>query len=431
MSREDRFSGSAAEKPEEFRSPAQQDCDRLLYSGALRRLAVIRQVVSPAGGHSFHNRLTHVLKVAQVGRRIAEKLRSKTDPSLIDKVGGLDPHVVEAAGLAHDLGHPPFGHIAEESLNELLRKNGERDGYEGNAQSFRIVTRQEFREATGGLDLTRATLNAILKYPRLRSSTSYWLSSLCPRDHPKFGAYRSELSQFRFARRETHGSKPCVEAQIMDWADDITYAVHDLEDFYRIGLIPLDRLSQLGPETENFIYARFGVPREDMTDQEREHYAAVAVDWFAVNPVEEAYSGSRTQRAALRGLASSIIHNAVTGTTLDLSGIAKDAVSQDEVRILKELTWHYVIENSRFATEQFGKRKMVEALFEVFLDAASSRKQWNMFPIALREQLQEGFVSPARCVADYISSLGEQRAVQLASELGGLPLDPVMTGVAI
>ncbi len=369
--------------------------------------------------------------MAQVGRRIAEDLLSKTEPDLIQQVGGLDPHVVEAAGLAHDLGHPPFGHIAEETLNELLRKNGEGDGYEGNAQSFRIVTRREFREASGGLDLTRATLNAILKYPRLRSTSSFWLSRFFPRHHPKFGAYRSEAPQFRFARRETEGSKACVEAQIMDWADDITYAVHDLEDFYRIGLIPLDRLSQLGPETQNFIKARFGWSRDDMTDDECVHYAQAALDWFAINPVEEAYSGSRTQRAALRGLASAIIHNAISGTKLTVSGIQKDAPSKDEVRILKELTWHYVIENSRFATEQFGKRKTIEALFEVFSDAAVTKKRWNMFPVALREQLEEESVTPLRCVADYISSLGEQRAVQLASELGGLPLDPVTTGVAI
>jgi dGTPase len=365
-----------------------------------------------------------------VGRRIAEGIRSRTEPKIIQQVGGLDPYVVQAAGLAHDLGHPPFGHIAEETLNELLRKNGERDGYEGNAQSFRIVTRLEFREASGGLDLTRATLNAILKYPCLRPKDAK-RKRFCPEDHPKFGAYRSELSHFRFARRETKKPGPCVEAQIMDRADDITYAVHDLEDFYRVGLIPLDRLSQLGPELENFITGRFGSPRGDMSPAERKHYAEVAAHWFSINPVEEAYDGSRTQRAALRGIASAIIHNAIAGTRLTPSGIEKDPASEDEVLILKELAWHYVIENSRFATEQFGKRKIVESLFEVFLDAAVSKKKWNMFPVASREQLQEESVSPTRCVADYISSLGEQRAVQLAAELGGLPLDPVMTGVAI
>jgi dGTPase len=431
LSREDRFSGSQPDKPGEFRSPSQLDCDRLLYSGALRRLAVIRQVVSPAGGHSFHNRLTHALKVAQVGRRIGEEILSKTNSDLVQEIGGLDPHVVEAAGLAHDLGHPPFGHIAEETLNALLRKNGEGDGYEGNAQSFRIVTRLEFREAEGGLDLTRATLNAILKYPRLRPKMSFWFSHFAPRHHPKFGAYRSEATQFRFARADTDGSQSCVEAQIMDWADDITYAVHDLEDFYRIGLIPLDRLSQLGPETENFIEARFGSGRDDLTDDERKHYQAAALDWFSVNPVEEAYSGSRTQRAALRGLASAIIHNAITGTSLTVSGIERASTSDDEVRILKELTWHYVIDNPRFATEQFGKKRIIETLFDVFAEAALTKKRWNMFPIALQEQLEEGSVSLGRCVADYIWSLGEQRAVHLASELGGLRLEPVMTGVAL
>jgi dGTPase len=217
----------------------------------------------------------------------------------------------------------------------------------------------------------------------------------------------------------------------MDWADDITYAVHDLEDFYRIGLIPLDRLSQLGPETDNFITARFGSSRDDMTDDECEHYAEAAVHWFAINPVEEAYSGSRTQRAALRGIASAIIHNAITGTSLTVSGIEKDPANQDEVRILKELTWHYVIENPRFATEQFGKKKIIQTLFGVFIDAAHEPNCWNMFPTAYQEQLHEGSVSPARCVADYISSLGEQRAVELASELGGLHLAPVKTGVAL
>lgn len=114
--RTDRLSGQVAkEKRGEFRSAFERDCDRLLYSGALRRLAVITQVVSPAGGHAFHNRLTHALKVAQVGRRIAERLvRDKKRRRLIKELGGLEPRVVEAAGMAHDLGHPPFGHIAEE-----------------------------------------------------------------------------------------------------------------------------------------------------------------------------------------------------------------------------------------------------------------------------------------------------------------------------
>ena len=149
--RADRFSRRCgAEKADDYRSDSERDSDRILYSGAFRRLAVITQVVSPAGGHAFHNRLTHALKVAQVGRRIAEKICGNVDKELLTKLGGLDPVTVEAAALAHDLGHPPFGHIAEEELDKALRQVGIEDGYEGNAQSFRIATQLEIRESERG-----------------------------------------------------------------------------------------------------------------------------------------------------------------------------------------------------------------------------------------------------------------------------------------
>jgi dGTPase len=428
--RHDRFSGKTSEKPDEFRTPFQRDCDRILYSGAFRRLAVVRQVVSPAGGHAFHNRLTHALKVAQVGRRIAEKFIATEKKELLESVGGIDPNVVEAAGLAHDLGHPPFGHIAEETLDKLLRDRDEADGYEGNAQSFRIVTRLEIREAAKesaaavGLDLTRATLNAMFKYPRLRPLD---VEGRC-----KFGAYRCEEKQLEFARGDgPQAGQCCTEAQIMDWADDITYAVHDFEDFYRVGLIPLGRLTELGAETQTFIEARFGQERPDMKTEEREQYAEAAVDWFRLNPVTEAYNGSRTQRAALRGVGSSIIHEAICGTSLSANGIVRPQKSWNEVVVLKELTWHFVIDDPRMATEQFGKKRVIERLFEVFNNAALDEDEWNMFPVPIQEQLAEGAVTPLRTIADYIASLGEQRAVELDAELQGLPLKPLITGVAL
>src|SRR5262245_24256313 len=116
------------------RSPAQKDRDRIVYTSAFRRLAKVTQVVAADNGHVFHNRLTHSLQVAQVGRRLAEKLARKSQ-DVIDRAEGLDPDIVEAACLAHDLGHPPFGHIAEEELNDLAGMSI--DGFEGNAQSFR------------------------------------------------------------------------------------------------------------------------------------------------------------------------------------------------------------------------------------------------------------------------------------------------------
>ena len=124
------------------RTEAEKDRDRILYCSALRRLASVTQVTSPTASGSTHNRLTHALKVAQVGRRISENLRRKhsaLDPSnATDPRLAVDPNVVEAAGLAHDLGHPPFGHISEQMLNKLAKKLGCEEGFEGNAQSFRM-----------------------------------------------------------------------------------------------------------------------------------------------------------------------------------------------------------------------------------------------------------------------------------------------------
>jgi dGTPase len=155
----------------DWRSPGQHDRDRILYSAAFQRLAYVTQVTAPESGHVFHNRLSHSLKVAQVGRRNAERLRALAQAGDLARQAGemaksLDPDAVEASCLAHDLGHPPFGHIAEEVLNELAREHvGKDGGFEGNAQSFRLVTRLAQRASGGGLNLTRQTLDGLLKYP--------------------------------------------------------------------------------------------------------------------------------------------------------------------------------------------------------------------------------------------------------------------------
>ena len=218
----------------DYRTPAQRDRDRILQTSALRRLADVTQVVAPMEGHGFHNRLTHTIKVAQIGKRLAQRLLMENEPELIEAHGGVDPDAVEAACLGHDLGHPPFGHVAEEVLDTMLRAGGLSDGFEGNAQSFRILTKLAIRsERHPGLNLTRATLDAAMKYPWQR--------------HPgdtKFAAYLTETDDFNFARTLSRTSTRSLDAEIMDWADDIAYSVHDLEDFYKAGLLPLQDLTQ-------------------------------------------------------------------------------------------------------------------------------------------------------------------------------------------
>jgi dGTPase len=422
--RSDRISGGkGSQKSPDHRSPFERDSDRLLYSGAFRRLAVITQVVSPAGGHAFHNRLTHALKVAQVARRIAEKLlKTRGNRPLLRQLGGLDATVVEAASFAHDLGHPPFGHIGEEELDERLRAAGEDDGYEGNAQSFRIITKLESRDPrVHGLDLTRATLNATLKYPCLRPASA-------GNRKVKFGAYETEKTEFEFARALGPNQSRCLEAEIMDWADDITYAVHDLEDFYRVGRIPLETLGKSPNELSIFLQAMCQRLGKKTGCQQ---YEDTAKELFTFCPVSERYSGTHLQRAALRGFASSLIHEAISGTQISSGGLVRPPRAERVVTILKQLAWHYVIEDPAVATEQFGRRKMIQTLFEIFQRAANVQAKWRLFPLTFQEQLKDGSTPPARVASDYIASLGEQRAVELFSELTGAPLKPVVTGLAL
>ena len=196
------------------RTPFQRDRDRLLYCSALRRLSEITQVVSPGSEYVLHNRLTHSLQVSQVGRRLAERLLRD---DVFRDAAIVDPDVVEAACLAHDLGHPPFGHLAEKELNKYAKDFG---GFEGNAQTFRILTRLSFREtAYPGLNLTRASLAATLKYP--------WKQNQNPSKLDKWGAYESESREFSFANElcPPAAFARTIEAELMDWADDIAYSV--------------------------------------------------------------------------------------------------------------------------------------------------------------------------------------------------------------
>jgi dGTPase len=244
------------------------------YSSAFARLAEVTQVVSADRGYVFHNRLTHSLKVAQLARRISEKLRS-IQKQEADDLQVPDPDVAEAAALAHDLGHPPFGHIAEKELDKLAKRAGLKDGFEGNAQSFRIVSKLAVSDAVAkdtdqtpvirGLNLTRATLNAILKYP--------WGIGDNPGKQDKWGIYETERSLFDWVR-EGHSVDPFAqspEAAIMDWADDITYAVHDLVDFYCAGQIPVDRLADDNdPAERESFFAEVFARRLDLGPSPRE-----------------------------------------------------------------------------------------------------------------------------------------------------------------
>ena len=210
-----------------------RDRARVMHSSALRRLGVKTQVME-AGQEDFpRTRLTHSLEVAQVGRELGSAL-------------GCDPDLVDTACLSHDLGHPPFGHNGETALNELAKDIG---GFEGNAQSFRLLTRLEPKAvspSTGprpgqtiGLNLTRASLDAASKYPWTKQTGEV-----------KFGVYEDDADVFAWVREGVSGTTSCFEAQVMDWSDDVSYCVHDVEDAVFAGHVNIDILKSSSGRSE-------------------------------------------------------------------------------------------------------------------------------------------------------------------------------------
>ena len=434
--REERYYSN--DRGSDQRTPFQRDRDRILYTSAFRRLAWVTQVVSASEGEPFHNRLTHTLEVAQIGRRLAEYLLNQ-QPEEAQELGGLDPDVVEAAALAHDLGHPPFGHTVEKELDSLVRDAGVDDGFEGNAQTFRIVTKLATRHPEfSGLNLTRATLNAILKYPWLRQAD-------LPERLRKWGAYASEKEEFDWSREdEPHEGRRSAEAELMDFADDIAYAVHDVEDFFRTGLIPLDRLFREDDEVDRFLEGTFSSLERNKQPvrYKKADCKSAFKELFEAPPITEPYAGTSQHRAQLRTMTANLISRYVKAIFLQVpteaseQRVKKQEQAELELFVLMQLTWHYVINNTALATQQHGQRRIVRELFHILDDAAREDKL-DVFPSSFRERMS---ILPkvdgddvrrerVRITADLLSGMTEQQVVAIHQRLTGVSLGTVMDSI--
>jgi dGTPase len=333
-----------------------RDRARVLHSAALRRLAAKTQVIAAGQSDFLRTRLTHSLECAQVGRELGAAL-------------GCAPDLVEVACLSHDLGHPPFGHNGEDALDDVAVAIG---GFEGNAQSLRILTRLEAKtfspfdgprpDGPVGLNLTRAALDAATKYPwRRRDGVR------------KFGVYDDDLDVFTWLRAGSSGARTCFEAQVMDWADDVAYSVHDVEDAVVGGHLDIRALPAAGgaDDPEGLLDVAAGYAR----DAERAELGA-AIDRLTALPFwPAAYAGSLRDLAALKNLTSQLIGRFCTAAELEtragfggghLTRYAADLVvpreQRLEVAVLKAVANRWVMQRAGAGPIYARQREVIQEL---------------------------------------------------------------------
>jgi dGTPase len=409
------------EKAPGYRSEGQRDRDRIVYSSAFQRLGGVTQVTASEPGHIFHTRLTHSVKVAQFARRSVERFRKQAaetgDAELPEGAkrlaNSLDRDAAEAVSLGHDLGHPPFGHVGEQALKEATGGD-----FEGNAQSFRIVSRLSARATDpAGLNLSRQTLNGLLKYPWMRDETH-------PKRSEKYGAYRTDEQAFNFAREDSPEHEPSALARLMDWADDVTYAVHDMDDFFRAGLVPLDRLKGQGREVERFAAAL--TERGRIKDVDKA--IAALQDVLAFFPLKEPYEGRIEERIALRGFGSRLITVYMEALKLENSAAAGkidlviEETASEQVEVLKALTWEYVVERPSLAVMQHGHTTVVGFLYAEYFKATAEKGDVRIVPPAFRHRVEKDMTVGARkhLALDLVSSLTERDAIELYRRMTGV-----------
>ncbi|MGW4638485.1 deoxyguanosinetriphosphate triphosphohydrolase [Sphaerisporangium sp. NPDC004334] len=386
------------------RSAFERDRARVLHSSALRRLAAKTQVVGPGeipdhGRHIPRTRLTHSLECAQIGREMGKAL-------------GCDPDLVETACLAHDLGHPPFGHNGETALNELAARCG---GFEGNAQSLRLLTRLEAKVLTGdgrsaGLNLTRATLDSSLKYP--------WTSA----HGPKFGVYPDDLPVFDWARQGAPEGRVSFEAQVMDWSDDVAYSVHDLEDALHSGHLTPELLFDAGERREVCERTlKWYAGDSCLTELEETLAHLVAAPLWPAR-----FEETMADLVALKSFTSALIgrfclsaQEATTsaygrGRTRYGADLIVPRVTRLECALLKGVTAHYVMSREDHHANQARQRDLIAELASMIMLGA---------PGTLEPALRPAFAGAAddaarlRVVVDQIASLTDVSAVALHRSL--------------
>ncbi|MBO4209719.1 deoxyguanosinetriphosphate triphosphohydrolase [Micromonospora echinofusca] len=387
------------------RTPYQRDRARVLHSAAFRRLAAKTQVHTAGTDDFLRTRLTHSLEVAQIAREMGARL-------------GCDPDLVDTAGLAHDLGHPPFGHNGEATLDGLAQPCG---GFEGNAQTLRVLTRLEAKVvgpdgASAGLNLTRAALDATAKYPWPRRP-----------GQRKFGVYPDDRPVFDWLRRGAPDDRRCLEAQVMDWADDVAYSVHDVEDGIHGGYLSLRPLRDDPDERAALCADVAAVYSTESADD----LGALLLDLLA-DPVLEplaGYDGSHRAQAALKSstsvLTGRFVGAAVTATRArygpgPLRRYDADLLVPGPVRaqcaLLKGIALRYVMRRPGSAGRYARQHEILTGLVHALVAGAPETLDPVFAPLW---RAAPDDAARLRVVIDQVASLTDPAAVTWHARLTG------------
>ena len=381
------------------RTEFMRDRARVIHSAALRRLAAKTQVAVPWENDFQRTRLSHSLECAQIGRELGESL-------------GADPDLQDTACLAHDLGHPPFGHNGEEALAEIAEDFG---GFEGNAQSFRLLVRLEAKTVDSegksvGLNLTRASLDGSTKYPWPRSQNSR-----------KFGVYDDDLEVFTWMRTGAPIDKKCIEAQIMDWSDDCAYSVHDLEDAIFTNQVSVKNFEKDFQELHTVMVRDYG---SDATEQEavQAHQRLSALSAWP-----HYYDGTHRSLARLKDSTSQLIGRFVLAAELETRKVHGDGplsrysadlvIPRDqvvEVDFLKAIAGHYLI-NAPHSQERYAKQQIIIREIVEMLLASAPRELDSFFLKAWNEAGDE--TARMRVIIDQVAALTDPGAYALHARL--------------